>query len=432
MPNSRSRAAFEAAKKFIPGGVNSPVRSFKGVSGEPVFMRKAKGAWLEDIDGRRFIDLVGSWGPMILGHNHEVVISALQAQLAEAISFGAPTEQETALAELVCDLVPAVEKLRLVNSGTEAAMTAIRLARGYTGRNKILKFEGCYHGHADSLLARAGSGVLTLGIPDSAGVPAASVQDTLIAPFNDMDHVDALFAEQGDEIAALILEPIAGNMGCIPPAPGFLEHLRAVCNQYGSLLIFDEVMTGFRVHLGGAQARYQQQPDLTIFGKIIGGGLPIGAIGGRSDFMDYIAPLGPVYQAGTLSGNPLATAAGLATLRHLQAQAETIYALLETQTARLAEGLRASAKDRGVPLIVHAVCGMLGIFFTDAARVQALVDVSASRSEAFQSFFHHMLDAGIYWPPSMYETAFLSTQHDDDLIDRILEAADQAFSRLNQ
>lgn len=428
MSISRSHYAFEAACKVIPGGVNSPVRSFKGVLGEPIFMRSAKGALLEDIDGRTFIDLVGSWGPMILGHNHETVTDAIQAQLKEAVSFGAPTEQETTLAELVCSRVYAVDKLRLVNSGTEAAMTAIRLARGVTGRDKIIKFEGCYHGHVDSLLVKAGSGALTLGVPDSDGVPNSLVKDTLVGHFNDADHVEEIFSRHGDRVAALIIEPVAGNMGCILPQPGFLPRLRALCDQYGSLLIFDEVMTGFRVHPGGAQELYEQQPDLSIFGKIIGGGLPIGAIGGRAAIMDNLAPLGRVYQAGTLSGNPLATAAGLATLRCLEDKA--IYRSLTASTTRLAEGLRALAADHSVPLIVNDICGMLGVFFTDTPTVHSYADVQTARLDTFQTFFSHMLNAGVYWPPSRYETAFLSTQHNNAIIDRILEAADQAFSKL--
>lgn len=428
MSNSRSQAAFEAAQKVIPGGVNSPVRSFKGVLGTPIFMRSAKGALLEDIDKRTFIDMVGSWGPMILGHNNETVVAAISAQLKEAVSFGAPTEQETALAALVCNKVESVERLRLVNSGTEAAMTAIRLARGVTGRDKIIKFEGCYHGHTDSLLVKAGSGTLTLGVPDSAGVPKELVRDTLIARFNDTDHLEAIFAEHGESVAALIVEPVAGNMGCILPQPGFLECLRTLCDKYGSLLIFDEVMTGFRIHPGGAQVLYGQQPDISIFGKVIGGGLPIGAIGGSQAIMDHLAPIGPVYQAGTLSGNPLATAAGLATLRCLEDEA--IYVSLSATTTRLAEGLRTLAATQGVPLIVNDVCGMLSVFFTDAPKVHTYADAQDANLNTFREFFSHMLSAGVYWPPSKYESAFLSTQHNDAIIDRILEAAEQAFSRL--
>lgn len=391
-------------------------------------MASAEGAYLTDVDGQKYIDCIGSWGPMILGHTHPDVVSAVQTQAARALSFGAPTEGETKIAQMICALVPSVEQVRLVSSGTEAAMSAIRLARGFTGRDKILKFEGCYHGHVDALLVKAGSGALTLGVPDSAGVPATLVQDTLIGRFNDIEQVQTLFADVGHQIAAIIVEPIAGNMGCVLPKPGFLEGLSALCEEYSSLLIYDEVMTGFRVHQGGAQVLYGQQPDITIFGKIIGGGLPVGAFGGRTDIMSALAPEGPVYQAGTLSGNPLTVAAGLATLRCLTNQS---YSRLARATEQLMAGLRASAARFHIPVVTQHACGMAGLFFTEASEVTTYEQVIACDAERFRRFFHAMLEENIYLPPSMFESMFLSFAHDEDVVQRIVAASEIAFAKLS-
>lgn len=428
MNSSHSRACFDEALAVIPGGVNSPVRSFQGVGGTPLFMERAKGALLWDVDGNEYVDCIGAWGPMILGHGHPDVVQAVREQAGMALSLGTPTEQETELAQLICQLIPSVDQIRMVNSGTEAAMSAIRLARGYTGRDRILKFEGCYHGHADSVLVKAGSGALSMGVPDSAGVPASVAADTLTARYNDLQQVQAIFERFGDEISAIILEPVAGNMGCIPPAQGFLPGLRALCDDHGSLLIFDEVITGFRIHPGGAQGLYEQTPDLSIFGKIIGGGLPVGAFGGRRDIMARLAPTGPVYQAGTLSGNPIAVAAGLATLRYLQ-QADP-YPSLAAATTHLVERLHEVATGHGIALASNHLCGMFSLFFTDAKAVHDYAAVVASQTDRFRVFFHHMLDRGVYLGPSAFESSLLSIAHDEAVIERVVDAASYAFARL--
>ena len=386
-----SEALIRRAEESIPGGVNSPVRAFKGVGGSPVFFTAGAGAELTDADGRSYIDYVGSWGPMILGHSHPEVIAAVDRQVHQALGFGAPTEAEIELAELVCQRIPSIDKVRLVSSGTEATMSAIRLARGFTGRERIVKFEGCYHGHADSLLVKAGSGVLTLGLPNSPGVPAALAELTMTLPYNDSAAVTDAFAQAGDEIACVIVEPIAGNMGCIPPEPGFLETLREVTRKHGAILIFDEVMTGFRVSASGAQGLYGVDPDLTTLGKVIGGGLPVGAFGGREDIMNHVAPVGSVYQAGTLSGNPVAVTAGLATLTRLD---ETFYTELAAKTRFLCDGLRERARARNVTVHLNEVCGMFGMFFAEGP-VRNFEDVSGSDIERFNRFFHLMLDAGM-------------------------------------
>lgn len=419
---------FQKAQKHIPGGVNSPVRAFKGVGGDPVFFREGKGAWLTDAEGKQYVDYIGSWGPMIVGHAHPEVLNAVSEAVKHGLGFGAPTEVETTMADLVCELVPSMELVRMVSSGTEATMSAIRLARGYTGRDKIVKFEGCYHGHADSLLVKAGSGALTLGVPSSAGVPAALAEHTLTLRFNDMDSVRECFEQVGDEIACIIVEPVAGNMNCIPPEPGFLEGLREVCNQYGSVLIFDEVMTGFRVALGGAQAHYGVTPDLTTFGKVIGGGLPVGAFGGKRKVMEHIAPLGPVYQAGTLSGNPIAMAAGLATLNLIKQPG--FHDDLSAATSKLVDGLQQAANEAGVPMTTNHVGGMFGLFFTEEKKVSYYEQVAASDQERFKKFFHAMLDRGVYLAPSAFEAGFLSAAHGDSEIAKTISAAKEAFATL--
>ena len=415
---------FTEAQRYIAGGVNSPVRAFKGVGGEPVFIACAEGAYIYDTDGRRYIDYVGSWGPMIAGHAHPKVVRAVQAAAAGGLSFGAPTELETRLAKRICELMPSIELVRLVNSGTEATMSAIRLARGFTGRDKIVKFEGGYHGHSDSLLVKAGSGALTLGVPSSAGVPAALAALTLTLPYNNSEAVRAAFQQHGRDIACVIVEPVAGNMSCVPPLPGFLETLRELCTRNGSVLIFDEVMTGFRVARGGAQALYGVRPDLTTLGKIIGGGMPVGAFGGRRDIMQQIAPLGPVYQAGTLSGNPLAMAAGLATLELLDAP--EFYAQLERHTRQLAEGLREAAQDAGIALGVNHVCGMFGLFFSDAPRITDYTQVMACDAAGFKRFFHAMLAQGVYLAPSAFEAGFVSAAHSQADIEATVAATRKA------
>ncbi len=416
---------FIDARKFIPGGVNSPVRAFKSVGGEPVFIKRAKGAMVYAEDGREFIDYVGSWGPMILGHADPDVIDAVKNQCNSGLSFGAPTILETELAKLICDQMPWIDKLRMVNSGTEATMSAIRLARGFTGRDKILKFEGCYHGHADSLLVKAGSGALTFGVPTSPGVPAAMAEHTLTAAYNDLDSVSSIFDQIGDQIAAIILEPVAGNMNCVPPAEGFLQGLRSICDQYQSVLIMDEVMTGFRVGPRGAQGLYGIQGDLTTLGKVIGGGLPVGAFGGRGDIMACLAPDGPVYQAGTLSGNPIAMAAGLATLGKVCV--DGFFESLSEKTDRLVNGLSDSAERHGVNLTTNKVGAMFGLFFTDRQSVSCFQDVMACNQEQFNQFFHAMLDQGIYFAPSAFEAGFVSSAHTEELIDRTIMCADQVF-----
>ncbi len=412
---------FAEAKQYIAGGVNSPVRAFAAVGGDPVFVRRAEGARIETEDGRQLIDYVGSWGPMILGHAHPDVIAAVQATAANGLSFGTPCVLETTLAKLLCAAVPSLERVRMVSSGTEATMSAIRLARGFTGRDKIVKFEGCYHGHSDSLLIKAGSGALTLGVPSSPGVPAALAEHTLTLPFNDSAAVELAFAELGDEIACIIVEPIAGNMNLVPPVPGFLETLSAQCRQSGAVLIFDEVMTGFRVAHGGAQALYGITPDLTTLGKIVGGGVPAAAFGGRADIMAHLAPDGPVYQAGTLSGNPLAMAAGIATLKALAA--DGFYAQLGERTRQLVDGLAGIAASAGVPLATECAGGMFGFVFTDDAPVRSYAQVAAADTEHFKRFFHGMLQHGIYLAPSAFEAGFVSMAHGEAEVEETLAAA---------
>jgi glutamate-1-semialdehyde 2,1-aminomutase len=425
---SRSHDLFVAAQQHIPGGVNSPVRAFRGVGGEPVFFDRAQGPYVWDVDGRRYLDYVGSWGPMILGHAHPEVLAAVAETAAKGLSFGAPTPLETRMAERVCELVPSMDMVRMVSSGTEATMSAIRLARGYTGRDKIVKFEGCYHGHADSLLVKAGSGALTLGQPSSPGVPASLAEHTLTLDFNDSDQIHETFARIGEQIACIIVEPVAGNMNCIPPLPDFLETLREACDEFGAVLIFDEVMTGFRVALGGAQERYGVTPDLTTLGKVIGGGMPVGAFGGRREIMERIAPLGPVYQAGTLSGNPVAMSAGLKTLELLSVPG--FFEALEAKTERLATGLVDAAKSAGVPLAANCVGGMFGIFFTDAPQVTSYAQATACNLEQFKRFYHAMLARGVYLAPSAFEAGFVSAAHADADIDATLAAAAEAFAEV--
>jgi glutamate-1-semialdehyde 2,1-aminomutase len=425
---SNSEQLFHQAQQHIPGGVNSPVRAFNGVGGTPCFIKKADGAYITDADDKQYIDYVGSWGPMILGHNHPVIREAVIATAQNGLSFGAPTELEITMAEKVSELVPSMEKLRMVSSGTEATMSAIRLARGYTGRDKILKFEGCYHGHADALLVKAGSGALTMGVPNSPGIPEDFAKHTLTVSYNNIEQVKEIFAACGDQIACIIVEPVAGNMNCVPPVEGFLEGLREVCDQYKSVLIFDEVMTGFRVALGGAQAFYNIKPDLTTLGKVIGGGMPVGAFGGKAEIMDYIAPIGPVYQAGTLSGNPIAMAAGLASLTEL-AQGDK-HQQLSASTEKLAMGLKAAAERNGVSLSINYAGGMFGIFFTDDENVTSFEQVMACDTDKFKRFFHLMLDAGVYLAPSAFEAGFVSLAHTDEIIDQTLAIADQCFAQL--
>jgi glutamate-1-semialdehyde 2,1-aminomutase len=425
---SKSEQLFQQAQNTIPGGVNSPVRAFKSVGGTPVFIDSANGAYLYDVDGKKYIDYIGSWGPMLLGHNHPAIREAVVKAAEKGLSFGAPCPAEITMAETICELVPSMEMVRMVSSGTEATMSAIRLARGFTGRNSILKFEGCYHGHADSLLVKAGSGALTLGVPNSPGVPADFAKYTLTAEFNNLEQVKQIFAEQGADLACIIVEPVAGNMNCIPPAPGFLEGLRALCDQYGAVLIFDEVMTGFRVALGGAQAYYNIKPDLTTLGKIIGGGMPVGAFGGRRDIMQHIAPLGGVYQAGTLSGNPIAMAAGLAALTEIRKPG--VYDVLTAKTTQLIEGLAAVAKEVGIPLATTQVGGMFGVFFSKEAQITNYQQATQCDIAAFKRFFHLMLEQGVYLAPSAYEAGFLSIAHSDDDLAYTIAAAKKAFIQL--
>jgi glutamate-1-semialdehyde 2,1-aminomutase len=419
---------FEEASRYIAGGVNSPVRAFRGVGGEPLFIRRARGAAVETEDGRRFIDYVGSWGPMILGHADPDVIAAVVRRAQDGLSFGAPTLIETELARRITELVPSIELVRMVSSGTEATMSAIRLARGFTGRERIVKFEGCYHGHSDGLLVKAGSGALTLGVPDSAGVPAAIAAATTTLPYNDVAALEACFTNAGRDIACVIVEPVAGNMGCVPPAPGFLETLRALCTRHGALLIFDEVMTGFRVALGGAQALYGVTPDLTTLGKIVGGGMPVGAFGGRRDIMEKLAPLGPVYQAGTLSGNPVAMAAGLATLEKVAQPG--LHARLAATTTRLVEGLAGAARAAGVPVATTHVCGMFSLFFTAETGVTNFRQVMASDAARFRRYFHGMLQAGVYLAPSPFEAGFVSAAHGEAEIEATVEAAGRVLAAI--
>ena len=425
---SRSEALFDAARRVIAGGVNSPVRAFKGVGGTPVFFRRGQGAYLFDEDGRRYIDYVGSFGPLIAGHAHPEVVEAVREAAGNGLSFGAPTAIETEMAETLCRLVPSIERVRLCSSGTEAVMSAIRLARGYTGRDTLVKFEGCYHGHADSLLIKAGSGALTLGTPSSPGVPAALARHTLTLPYNDFDAVEDAFGTLGNGIAAVIVEPVAGNMNCVPPLPGFLEGLRRICDQYGSLLIFDEVMTGFRVGLSGAQGLFGIGPDLTTLGKVIGGGLPVGAFGGRAGIMERLSPDGPVYQAGTLSGNPVALAAGLATLRIVVEPG--FFERLSGITRGLTIGLRAAAEDLGVAFTTNQIGGMFGLFFSRDERITTLTEVMACDQERFKRFFHGMLREGIYLAPSAFEAGFVSSAHGPAEIAATLESARKVMAGL--
>jgi glutamate-1-semialdehyde 2,1-aminomutase len=425
---TRSQTLFSAAQRYIPGGVNSPVRAFRAVGGEPIFFKRAGGAYLYDEDGRRYIDYVGSWGPMIAGHAHPEIVRAVQETAAHGLSFGAPTALETDLAQRLCGHVPSLELVRLCNSGTEATMSAIRLARGFTGRDRIVKFEGCYHGHSDSLLVKAGSGALTLGVPTSPGVPAEVAAQTLTLTFNDLGGVKETFKVLGEKIACIIVEPVAGNMNCIPPESGFLEGLRAVCDNYGSLLIFDEVMTGFRVALGGAQQRYGVTPDLTTLGKVIGGGMPVGAFGGRREIMEHLAPLGAIYQAGTLSGNPVAMAAGLATLKLVEEPG--FFAALERKTQQFTAGLLEAARAVDIPMTTNQVGGMFGFFFTDDSPVTRYAQATACNIERFKAFFHGLLKEGVYLAPSAFEAGFMSSAHTEADIEDTLLAARRVLARL--
>lgn len=428
LSHEQSENLFAEALQHIPGGVNSPVRAFKGVGGKPVFFRKAEGAWLVDEDGNQYIDYIGAWGPMILGHSHPKVIAALHQQLENGTAFGAPTALEVRMAEKICSIMPTIESVRLVNSGTEATMSAIRLARGFTKREKIVKFEGCYHGHVDALLVKAGSGALTLGTPDSAGIPAETANQTFVLPYNDSEAVEALFAKHGREIACIIVEPVAGNMNCVPPAPGFLQTLRTETLKYDSVLIFDEVMTGFRVALGGAQALYGIKPDLTTLGKVIGGGLPVGAFGGRREIMNMLAPVGPVYQAGTLSGNPLAVTAGLVVLDEISKPG--FHDKLSEHTSNLLHGLRTLAHKAGLPFSTTQVGGMFGCYFNAEPNISTFAQVMQSDVEMFKQYFHLMLSRGVYLAPSAFEAGFLSAAHGAAEIRHTLEAAEKAFATL--
>jgi len=425
---SKSKSLFERAKRTIPGGVNSPVRAFKGVGGNPVFIKRAEGAYLFSADDQQYIDYVGSFGPMIAGHAHPQVIKAVQDAAVNGLSFGAPTELEVELAERICAILPSMEMVRMVSSGTEATMSAIRLARGFTGRDKIVKFEGCYHGHADSLLVKAGSGALTLGIPNSPGVPASLAEHTLTLDYNDPESVKRTFASMGDNIACIIVEPVAGNMNCIPPTEGFLESLREACDESGAVLIFDEVMTGFRVALGGAQSIYNVTPDLTTLGKVIGGGMPVGAFGGKREIMQQIAPTGPIYQAGTLSGNPIAMTAGLKTLEIISQPA--FYSDLSDITQQLLKGLKERAKEANIPFTTAQVGAMFGLFFTDAEKVSSFKQVMKCNGERFKKFFHGMLDQGVYLAPSAFEAGFLSSAHTHADIQKTQDAAEKVFKTL--
>ncbi len=425
---SSNESLFTAAQKHIPGGVNSPVRAFRSVGGSPVFVKKASGAYFWDENDKRYIDYVGSWGPMILGHAHPAVIEAVRAAALNGLSYGAPTVAETHMADKICEIMPSIEMVRLTSSGTEATMSAIRLARGFTGRERIVKFEGNYHGHSDSLLVKAGSGALTFGVPSSPGVPKALAELTITVEYNNIEQVRETFAEMGNDIAAIIVEPVAGNMNCIPPVPGFLEGLRAVCDEYGAVLIFDEVMTGFRVALGGVQARYNITPDLTTLGKIIGGGMPVGAFGGKREIMSQISPLGPVYQAGTLSGNPVAMAAGLVTLELLQEPG--FHERLIAKTTMLCDGLNKAASAAGVPVLTQQAGAMFGLFFTQDKAVTSYAAATRCDTDAFNRFFHGMLDAGVYFAPSAYEAGFVSQAHTEADIEETIHHAEQVFRAL--
>ncbi len=425
---SHSETLFQRALKTIPGGVNSPVRAFNGVGGTPLFIERAKGAYLYDADGKAYIDYVGSWGPMICGHANDEIIDAVKLAVDKGLSFGAPTELEIELAEKICAIMPGMDQVRMTSSGTEATMSAIRLARGYTGRDKIVKFEGCYHGHGDSLLVKAGSGALTLGVPSSPGIPAALAENTLTLEYNNIDQVNALFAELGDQIACLIVEPVAGNMNCIPPLPGFLECLRENCSKSGAVFIIDEVMTGFRVGLTGAQGYYGVQPDITTLGKVIGGGMPVGAFGGKRDIMNHLAPVGPVYQAGTLSGNPIAMTAGLKNLEIISRAG--FFEELTRKTDFLVDGILAAAKRQGIAMTANKVGAMFGLFFTDQPKVQSFADVGRCDLERFKAFFHGMLDQGVNLAPSAYEAGFVSAAHDDDILQQTIDKAEAVFKTL--
>jgi glutamate-1-semialdehyde 2,1-aminomutase len=427
---SNSRRLFSEAKQLLPGGVNSPVRSFSKVGGQPLFIKKAKGAFLFDEDNNKFIDYIGSWGPMILGHAHESVISSVKAAVDSGLSYGAPTQIETSLAKKVKEFFPSMELIRMVSSGTEATMSAVRLARGFTKRDLIVKFEGCYHGHADSLLVKAGSGALTFGEPDSLGVPQDLAEKTIVLEFNNIEEARELFKQKGEAIAAVIVEPIAGNMGCVPPIKGFLEALRLLCDEYASVLIFDEVMTGFRVSPGGAQQLYDIKPDLTTLGKILGGGLPVGGFGGKRELMQELSPMGGIYQAGTLSGNPITMHAGLATLSMLENN--QVYEKLEKSASTLTEGLETLARETGVPFKTNRVGSMFGIFFTKNQRVETYNDALTGNNIFFVNFFKEMLQRGVYLAPSPFEAGFLSTQHDSEIISTTLYAAKEAFQRVSK
>ncbi|BAS67355.1 glutamate-1-semialdehyde 2,1-aminomutase [Bathymodiolus septemdierum thioautotrophic gill symbiont] len=426
---TKSEQLFSEAQDYIPGGVNSPVRAFKGVGGTPIFFTKGEGAYLFDADDNKYIDYVASWGPMILGHANQAVVDAVRDTLEKGLGFGAPTEIETTLAKKVCEMVPSIELVRMVSSGTEATMSAIRLARGHTGRDKIIKFEGCYHGHSDALLVKAGSGALTLGIPTSPGVPADFAKHTLTLEYNNLEQVREVLSEVDSEVACIIVEPVAGNMNCIPPVEGFLQGLRALCDEHGVILIFDEVMTGFRVAKGGAQEKFNVKPDLTTLGKVIGGGLPVGAFGGRREIMASIAPLGPVYQAGTLSGNPMSMSAGLAMLNAIDNDKD-LYKNLEQKATRLTSGIVAKAKENNIPMTANVVGGMFGLFFTDAESVTNFTQTSQCNVERFNKFFHLMLNEGVYLAPSAYEAGFVSTAHTDKDIENTIKKAERCLKKL--
>lgn len=427
---SKSTELFGKAQHIIPGGVNSPVRAFRSVGGNPIFIKAAHGAYMIDVDGKEYIDYIGSWGPMILGHTHPRVMSRIEEVLPLGLSFGAPTELEVKLAEKIVSIMPNIDMIRMVNSGTEATMSAIRLARGYTKRDKIIKFIGCYHGHADALLVQAGSGLLTFGSPSSAGVPASFVEHTLLAEYNNLEQVKQLFEKYSEQIACIIIEPVAGNMNCILPEPGFLQGLRQLCDQYGSVFIFDEVMTGFRVAHGGAQALYGIKPDLTTLGKVIGGGMPVGAFGGKRDIMQHLSPLGGVYQAGTLSGNPIAMAAGLATLDVLDNQ--DLYKQIAQSTQLLMQGMQEIADKYNIPFTTNQVCGMFGIFFSEEKHITRFQQVMNSNTKRFNEFFHAMLKQGVYLAPSAFEAGFISIKHDKGVIQKTLDATDAAMREINK
>ncbi len=429
LSHTQSEALFQRAKVSIPGGVNSPVRAFNGVGGTPLFIQRAQGPYLYDADDNQYIDYVGSWGPMICGHAHPEIIEAVQAAAKNGLSFGAPTELEIELADRICEIMPGMDQVRMTNSGTEATMSAIRLARGFTGRDKIVKFEGCYHGHGDSLLVKAGSGALTLGVPSSPGIPRALAENTLTLEYNNAEQVQQLFNDIGDQIACVIVEPVAGNMNCIPPNPGFLEGIRQACDQHGAVFIIDEVMTGFRVGLSGAQGVYNIVPDLTALGKVIGAGMPVGAFGGKQEIMNHLAPVGPVYQAGTLSGNPIAMTAGLKNLEIISRQG--FFEELTAKTNFLVEGILAAASAQGIAMTANKVGGMFGLFFTDQEKVESFNDVTQCNIEQFKQFFHAMLERGVYMAPSAYEAGFVSSAHDQTVLQQTVDHAAETFRLLN-